>query len=138
MYCMIRSSIGVQGRSLGIGITSVRGIKTVEGVAVAGEIDRADSGWTAVYGTSEEEALKRARDLVDLYGERLNMPLHHTRGQARGLRAGAARLAVAQVARAAQVVAVAVAVARGAVAVVPAAVAVVPAALTPKVELASS
>jgi hypothetical protein len=40
----------------------------------------------AVYGTTEEEALKRARDLVDLYGERLNMPLQHTRGQARALR----------------------------------------------------
>ena len=40
----------------------------------------------AVYGTTEDEALKRARDLVDLYGERLNMPLQHTRGQARALR----------------------------------------------------
>lgn len=40
----------------------------------------------AVYGNTEDEALKRARDLVDLYGERLNMPLHHTRGQARALR----------------------------------------------------
>ncbi|QDP95005.1 hypothetical protein FOE78_02920 [Microlunatus elymi] len=40
----------------------------------------------AVYGASEDEALKRARDVVDLYGERLNMPLHHARGQARALR----------------------------------------------------
>lgn len=40
----------------------------------------------AVYGTTEDEALKRARDVVDLYGERLNMPLHHARGQARALR----------------------------------------------------
>jgi hypothetical protein len=40
----------------------------------------------AVYGATEDEALKRARDVVDLYGERLNMPLHHTRGQARALR----------------------------------------------------
>ena len=40
----------------------------------------------AVYGNTEDEALKRARDLVDLYGERLNMPLHHTGGQARALR----------------------------------------------------
>jgi hypothetical protein len=40
----------------------------------------------AVYGSTEDEALKRARDLVDLYGERLNMPLQHTRGQARALR----------------------------------------------------
>ncbi len=40
----------------------------------------------AVYGNTEDEALKRARDLVDLYGERLNMPLQHTRGQARALR----------------------------------------------------
>ena len=40
----------------------------------------------AVYGATEDEALKRARDLVDLYGERLNMPLQHSRGQARALR----------------------------------------------------
>jgi hypothetical protein len=40
----------------------------------------------AVYGATEDEALKRARDVVDLYGERLNMPLHHARGQARALR----------------------------------------------------
>ncbi|MBA8793675.1 hypothetical protein FHX74_001280 [Friedmanniella endophytica] len=40
----------------------------------------------AVYGASEDEALARARDVVDLYGERLNMPLQHARGQARALR----------------------------------------------------
>lgn len=35
----------------------------------------------AVYGATEGEALKRARDLVDLYGEQLNMPMSHAKGQ---------------------------------------------------------
>ena len=48
-------------------------------------LPRARSGWRST-ATTEDEALKRARDLVDLYGERLNMPLQHTRGQARALR----------------------------------------------------
>ena len=40
----------------------------------------------AVYGATEDEALKRARDLVDLYGEQLNMPMVHAKGQAGQLR----------------------------------------------------
>lgn len=40
----------------------------------------------AVYGTSEDEALARARAVVDLYGEQLGMGLHHARGQAGALR----------------------------------------------------
>ena len=40
----------------------------------------------AVYGSSEDEALRRARDLVDHYGEQLRMPLGKTLDQAQVLR----------------------------------------------------
>lgn len=40
----------------------------------------------AVYAPTEEAALKRARDVVDLYGEQMGMSLHHGRGQAQALR----------------------------------------------------
>lgn len=40
----------------------------------------------AVYANSENDALSRARDLIDFYGERLNIPLGHTSNQAQVLR----------------------------------------------------
>jgi hypothetical protein len=46
------SGIAIEGIAYGDSQTSIHGIKSVGGVAIHGEITNANSGWTAVYGST--------------------------------------------------------------------------------------